>query len=199
MHANKAALNAAFNAFDKWRVELVELTERRSSEVFDQLTDAAQTVGWPSEMVETSKEQLLEASKAQTEMMRHMVHGWRSNLKASSTRSIEPMTSTIGHALASPPVQLVKFAADMPRFWIQAVGTWQQNWSDAMGVWMRSEKTPHRNERIAAPPPIAPQISKRPSNRASAKTTVRSERVGSAGSAPSAVNSCCAAGLRPTP
>jgi hypothetical protein len=125
-----------------------ELTERRSSAVFDKLADAAQSVGWPPEMVEASKEQLLEASKAQSEMMRHMVQGWRSNLKASTAPAIEPTTSTIGHALTAPPVELVKFASVLPQFWMQAMGTWQKNWSDAMGLWMGSlEKTKDLNRR----------------------------------------------------
>ena len=69
---------------DKWQAELVELTERRSGDVFDKLADVAQALGWPAEMVDTSKDQFLQASKAQPEMMRHMVEGWRSNLKSST-------------------------------------------------------------------------------------------------------------------
>lgn len=132
----KKELNAAFKAMEDWQAELVELTERRSSAVFDKLADAVQSVGWPAEMVEASKEQLLEASKAQAEMMRHMVQEWRSNLKEESTPlAIEPTTSTIGHALPAPPLELVKFATVLPQFWMQAMGTWQKNWSDAMGLW----------------------------------------------------------------
>jgi hypothetical protein len=166
--ADKKTLNAAFNALDEWRAELAELTERRSREVFGQLADAAQIVGWPSDMVETSKEQLLEASKAQTEMMRHMVESWRSNVKSSSARSIEPMTSTIGHALAAPPVQLVKIATVMPQFWMQAMGTWQKNWSDAMGVWMGGSEVTKRISRASRS-----LISERD---AKAKATVKSGR-----------------------
>lgn len=147
-NANKKALNAAFDAMDEWQAELVELTERRSSEVFDTLADAARSAGWPPEMVEASKEQLLEASKAQSKMMRHMVQGWRGNLKSSTAPTIEPTTSTIGHALTAPPVELVKIATVLPQFWMQAMGTWQKNWNDAMRLWMgSSEKTGDLNRR----------------------------------------------------
>jgi hypothetical protein len=143
----KKALNAALKAMDEWQAELVELTERRSSEVFDKLTDVAQALGWPAEMVETSKDQLLQASKTQTEMMRHMVEGWRSNLEASNGLTIEPTTNTIGHALTAPPVDLAKFATVLPQFWVQTMGIWQKNWSDAMGLWMGSSEKAERINR----------------------------------------------------
>jgi hypothetical protein len=150
----KKALDAALNAMDKWQAELVELTERRSGDVFDKLADVAQALGWPAEMVDTSRDQLLQASKAQTEMMRHMVEGWRSNLKSSNGRTIEPTTNTIGHALTAPPVELVKIATVLPRFWMETMGTWQKNWSDAMGVWMKpSEKEKRPSRRKASSPP----------------------------------------------
>ena len=130
---SKKAFDEAFDAMDDWQAELAELTERHSEKVFDKLANAAKSVGWPASIVDSSKDQLLQASRMQLEMMEHMVEGWRNNLLSSNNGQT---ASIIGDAMTGPPADVAKLMMALPQFWIQATATWQKSWTDAMAMWI---------------------------------------------------------------
>ena len=143
---NKKAFNKAFKAMQEWHAEVAELTDRRAEQVFDDLASAAKSAGWPDSMVDASKEQLLQASRAQMDMMQHMLDAWRSSL-ASGPHVFAPDTSTLVQPMASSSAELARLAAAMPQFWMEATAAWQRSWNNAMKLWMRAPEGGEDNRR----------------------------------------------------
>ena len=77
----KKAYSAAIDALSGWRSELADVAERNSSTVFDKMGAAAKTMGWPSEMVEMTKNQMQQGTKMQMQMMDQVMDLWEQQLK----------------------------------------------------------------------------------------------------------------------
>lgn len=61
----------------QWRDEVASSTERYSETVLDKMVAAATAMGWPKEVVEASRVQLVQASKMQTHMIDQLMHAWQ--------------------------------------------------------------------------------------------------------------------------
>ena len=78
----REAFKKTFDAMSEWRDETTASTERYAERVFDTFAVAARGVGWPEGLVETTKIQLLQASKMQTQMMDRVMETWQDQLKS---------------------------------------------------------------------------------------------------------------------
>lgn len=134
---SQEAFDAAFKAMSDWRDELRGVTELHGTRTFDRLAQAAKAVGWPETVLDTTKQQLLQASRMQADMIDHMMKAWQEQLK--SPGRPPDLLSTITQQMASmtPPQspQMADFAMGPAQFWMQATAMWQKSFSDAMAAW----------------------------------------------------------------
>ena len=76
---------AAFDALSKWRDEIETVNERCLKKVLDQTSTVARSMGWPDQAVRMTREQLENASKAQTEMIDQIMEGWKQQMQVASS------------------------------------------------------------------------------------------------------------------
>jgi hypothetical protein len=129
---------AAFDALSNWRDEIETANERCLRKVVDQTSAVARSMGWPDQVVRSTREYLENASKAQTEMIDQIMEGWKRQLKSPTAPMVIPhsFASQIPGRSASP------FAEAMPEFnplapwtfWLQAAEMWQRAWMPDMPV-----------------------------------------------------------------
>ena len=128
----REAFKKTFDAMSEWRDEITASTERYGERVFDTFAVAARGVGWPESLIATTKIQLLQASKMQTQMMDRLMETWQDQLKSSASPGQFLGKFTQG----ASGTGLENAMANPAQFWMQAMEMWQKNWSDAMALWM---------------------------------------------------------------
>ncbi|MBS0241582.1 MAG: hypothetical protein JSS20_05345 [Proteobacteria bacterium] len=134
----REAFETAFNAMNDWRSDITRMTERHGERVFDKLATAAKAAGWPDTLIDTTKTQLLQASKMQADMIEHMMTVWRDQLQSSA--SPEKMMNSIRQAMPGQAPDFGNMAMNPAQFWMQATAMWQKNWTDAMSTFMGGGK-----------------------------------------------------------
>jgi hypothetical protein len=142
------AFDEAFEAMAQWRDDINELTEKHGDAAFQKLTVAARAVGWPDSVIESTKMQLTQASKMQSDMIDHMMTAWQEHLKApaSPAKLMGTISSNpLRQAGANP--DLTNFALAPTQFWMQATAMWQKSWTDAMQAWMGNNKQNDDNDK----------------------------------------------------
>ena len=128
----REAFNKTFDAMSEWRDETTASTERYAERVFDTFAVAARGVGWPESLIETTKAQLLQASKMQTQMMDRLMKTWQDQLKS----PVSPGQFLGKLTQGGSGTGLENAMANPAQFWMQAMQMWQKNWMDAMALWM---------------------------------------------------------------
>ncbi|MEQ1578235.1 MAG: hypothetical protein ABL894_11340 [Hyphomicrobium sp.] len=158
------ALTGAFDALSGWRDEIASAAERNSSAVFDKMGTAAKAMGWPSELVDMTRQQMQQGSKLQLQMMDQVMDIWEQQIKAPGS----PMPGMPGMGAMPGMPGMPKFEnpfANMPgmagmmgpggipgmpdfsgmanpmQFWMQAAEMWQKNWATAMQSAMEMQKS----------------------------------------------------------
>ena len=129
---------AAFDALSNWRDEIETANERCLRKVVDQTSAVARSMGWPDQVVRSTREYLENASKAQTEMIDQIMEGWKRQLKSPTA----PMAIPRSFASQIPGRSASPFAEAMPEFnplapwtfWLQAAEMWQRAWMPDMPV-----------------------------------------------------------------
>jgi hypothetical protein len=79
----RKAVNAAFDAMSTWRIE----TAKNSEQVIEKLPAAARALGWPEQIVDTTRAQMQSSSKMMIQTMDQMMDAWEEQIK-----SPNPMT-----------------------------------------------------------------------------------------------------------
>lgn len=130
----REAFETAFNAMNDWRNDITRMTERHGERVFDKLAAAAKAVGWPDSLIESTKSQMLQASKMQADMIDHMMRVWREQLQ--SPTNPEKIMNSIRQAMPGQQPDLSNLAMAPTQFWMQATAMWQKNWTDAMSTFL---------------------------------------------------------------
>ena len=137
------AVNKAFDALSDWRQELVESAERNGNKVFDNMAAAAKAMGWPSEIVEATRNHMQNASKMQLQVIDQVMDLWEQQVKSPSSFNFSAAMerfplfpgSRVEGQLPLPDMRA--FANMNPvQFWMQAADMWQKNWTTAMSSWM---------------------------------------------------------------
>ena len=127
---------AAFDALSNWRDEIETANERCLRKVVDQTSAVARSMGWPDQVVRSTREYLENASKAQTEMIDQIMEGWKRQLKSPTA----PMAIPRSFAGQVPGRPTSPFTEAMPEFnplapwtfWLQAAEMWQRAWMPDM-------------------------------------------------------------------
>jgi hypothetical protein len=149
----RKTMNSAFDAMSQWRNEMQASTERNSAQVFDRMSSAAKAMGWPPEIVETTRNQMMTMSRMQMQMMDQVMDTWEEQLKAPNpAAAMQNMMSKLNQfpmpGFGSPMAGGMPGMPGMPgmgamggmpmnpmQFWMQVGEQWQKNWAQAMQVW----------------------------------------------------------------
>ena len=78
----RKAMNSAFDAMSDWRNDLSTITDKNSTAVFDKMGAAAKAMGWPSDFVDMTRQQMQSASKMQMQMMDQLMDVWEQQMKS---------------------------------------------------------------------------------------------------------------------
>ena len=92
----RKAVNEAFDAMSSWRIETAKNSEKNSEQVIEKMAAAARALGWPQEIVETTRVQMLSITKMQIQAMDHVMDAWEEQI-----RSPYPMTDSPSAMLRS--------------------------------------------------------------------------------------------------
>ena len=154
----RRAMNSAFDALSSWRNEAAAATERNSNIVFEKMSQAAKAMGWPSEFVDMTRQQLQQASRMQLQIMDQLMDVWEQQMKSpgspidmSKFGASSPFGSVFPGAFAGmggtaqpfpffPGFDMSNIAANPFQFWMQAAEMWQKSWSQAFEAWMDMQK-----------------------------------------------------------
>ncbi len=138
----RKAVNSAFDALNDWRNDMAAASERYSSKVFDQMTEATRAMGWPDDVVNATRQQLQNASRMQLQMMDQVMDAWKMQLRNPGTSFQMPQMPEMPGMPGMPDFSkgmgdLGGMASAPFQFWMQAAEMWQKNWASAMSLWMK--------------------------------------------------------------
>jgi hypothetical protein len=141
----RKAVNAAFDAMSTWRIETAKNSEKNSEQVIEKLAAAARALGWPEQIVDTTRTQMQSITKMQIQTMDHMMDAWEEQIKSPMAGSPSAMLSKLkslpGVSSAGSWPSATALAATNPmQFWMQCAEQWQKAWTDAMAFWARAAK-----------------------------------------------------------
>ncbi len=154
--ARKSVLQA-FEAMELWRNQLNDIGAKNSEAVFDKLTDAAKSLGWPTDYLNMSRQHVQQAAKLQVQIVDQIMDAWQRNVAAFGKSGQPPVFPTFpqmpgmpgsGQPSASGNTSipgLGDLAANpmMPlQLWMQAAEAWQKSWQQAMAGWTEAPPAP---------------------------------------------------------
>ena len=139
--ARKAA-NGVFDAMAEWRDEVSSTTQACTDKVLDRMGDAAKVMGWPSELIDATRGQFLQASHMQSAFIDQMMDAWQQQLKSPRVPSGE-IGQTPGFDQA--PTGMVEAMGPL-QMWMQAAEFWQKSWQSALSRWMDLQTNGGRSE-----------------------------------------------------
>jgi hypothetical protein len=159
------ALSGAFDAMTGWREEIAAAAERNGSAVFDKMGSAAKAMGWPSELVDMTRQQMQQGSKMQLQMMDQVMDVWEQQIKAPGSampgmpdmpkfeNPFASMMAGMPGMSGMPGMGGIPGMGAMPgmpdfakmgnpmQFWMQTAEMWQKNWATAMQSMMEMQKS----------------------------------------------------------
>lgn len=148
----RKATSAAFEAMSNWRHELNATTERNSDAVFEKMAGAAKAMGWPSEFMDLTRQNMMNASKMQSQMLDQVMDTWQRQITNPGAAFQMPsfpsfpgmpsfpagsaasrVGSSAGGAQLFPGFDMGSMPAMAPlQFWMQAADMWQKSWQQAL-------------------------------------------------------------------
>ena len=157
----KKAVRSAFEAMASWRQDMAQHYETNSGQMFDKMAQAAKAMGWPVEIVETTRAQMQQMSKMQLQAIDHVMDVWQQQLTspnpaAAAQAMLQKLTSMpmsgvngfqmpgipgMGQMPSMPGFDMNAMAGMNPmQMWMQAADQWQKNWTQAMQYWSQMQK-----------------------------------------------------------
>lgn len=164
----KKAVRGAFEAMANWRQDMAAHYEQNSGQMFDKMGQAAKAMGWPAEIVDTTRQQMQAMSKMQLQAIDNVMDVWQQQLTspnpaAAAQAMMQKLTSmpgatgfgmpgspgmpgfpglpTMPGMPAMPGFDMNAMATMNPmQFWMQAAEQWQKNWTNAMQQWAQMQK-----------------------------------------------------------
>ena len=105
----RKAVNEAFDAISNWRSETLSNSEKNSGQVIEKMAAAARALGWPEQVVDTTREQLQNITKMQIETLDRMMDAWEEHIK-----SPDPMTASLAMLAKLKPLPSFGAAGSWP-------------------------------------------------------------------------------------
>jgi hypothetical protein len=147
----REAVNAALKAMSTWRNETVDANGKNGKRVIEKMAAAAAALGWPEQIVEAARAQMLSMADMQIRTIDQMMDAWEEQLKlpnpmtASPSAILSKLKSLPGFGtLGGPPSgeALQQAAANPMHIWMQFAEQWQKSWADTLTFWSKAGK-PH--------------------------------------------------------
>ena len=164
----KKTVRAAFESMANWRQEMATHYDQNSAQMLDKMGAAARAMGWPAEIVDTTRHQMQAMSKMQLQSMDHVMDVWQQQLSspnpATAAQAMMSKLTTMpgtsngnGFGMPSmpsmPTMPSIPGMPGMPGFdmnamagmnpmqmWMQAAEQWQKNMTTAMQYWSTMQK-----------------------------------------------------------
>jgi hypothetical protein len=138
----RQAVDAAFDAMSTWRKEAVKGIEQ----VTEKMGAAAQALGWPEQIGDTTRTQIESIAKMQIQTMGHIMDAWEEQIKSPNPTSamLSKLNSlpSFGPAGSWPNASNAPMAPLNPmQFYVQFAEQWQKACTDAMAFWGRGKGT----------------------------------------------------------
>jgi hypothetical protein len=135
----RQAVNDAFDAMSAWRSETAKTSEKNSEQVIEKMAAAARALGWPEEIVETTRAQMQTLTKMQIQTMDQIMDAWEEQIKSASPLTNKAMLSKLRSLPSSAPAGSLSDAGAMNpfQFWVQFAEQWQKASADAMAFWAK--------------------------------------------------------------
>ena len=118
-------------------------SEKNSEQVIENMTEAARELGWPDQIVDTSRMQMEAITKMQVQTMDRLMDTWEEQIKSlnlSSTMLSKlislPNFGPVGSWPNRGNPQMA--ALNALQFYIQVAQQWQKAWADAMASWAKA-------------------------------------------------------------
>lgn len=152
----RKALVGAFDAMAAWRSDLMAASERGGERAFDKMAQAAKAMGWPAQLIDSTREQLQGVAKMQVQMIDQMMDAWEEQVKSPNPMGAFP-TAMMGKLQSLPGMSAFPGFPPMPgmdafagmanpmQFWMQLGEQWQKNWAQAMQMWANGANLPGSN------------------------------------------------------
>ena len=141
----REAINEALKAMSAWRNEIADTSEKNGKRVIEKMAAAAKALGWPEQIVDATRTQMLSAVEVQIRTIDHIIDAWEEQLKlpnpmtASPSAMLSKLKTLPGFApIGSWPGAATSqgLAAMNPlQFWMQLGENWQKTYADTMTVW----------------------------------------------------------------
>ena len=158
----RKALVAAFDAMAAWRNDMVAANEKAGGAALDRMSQAATALGWPAQIIDSTREQMQGVTRMQAQMIDKMMDAWEEQIKSPNPMADFP-TAMMNKLKSMPGMQGMPGMPGMPgmgampgfpgmpqmpgmeafsgmmtnpmQFWMQMGEQWQKNWARAMQTW----------------------------------------------------------------
>jgi len=134
----RKAVNAAFDAMSTWRGETMNNSEKNVAQVIDKMAAAARALGWPEQIVDTTRVQMQNLTKVQLQTIDHIMDAWEEQIKSPNPSAmLSRLQSIPGLSPTGPGVGA--FPTFNPfQAYAQFVEQWQKAWASASGAWVKA-------------------------------------------------------------
>jgi hypothetical protein len=145
----RKAVTQAFDAMSDWRNQVSQMSEKNSNAVFDKMSEAAKSLGWPTDFVELSRKQIQGATKLQEQVIDQVMDVWQKQLTSLGNGASMPNFPNFSGGPSMGDMRFPGFP-DLGSFgsspmaplqmWMQAAEMWQKSWQQAMNSWMEAQQ-----------------------------------------------------------
>jgi hypothetical protein len=133
----RKAVGAAFDAMSTWRTETVNNSEKNVAQVIEKMAAAARALGWPEQIVDTTRAQMQSVTKMQIQAMDRMMDIWEEQIKSPNPSAMFSKLQSLpsfGDAGSWPKADAFPIPAFNPfQAYLQFAERWQQAWASAWG------------------------------------------------------------------
>ena len=127
-------VNAALKSMSDWRNELADTNKRNGKRVLEQMAAAASALGWPEQVVDAARTQLLSIAEIQIKTMDQLMDAWEEQIKLPNPMSASP-SAMLSKLSSLPGLGSTQAPANPIQLWMQFAEQWQRTWTDAIGAW----------------------------------------------------------------
>jgi hypothetical protein len=141
----REAVNEALKAMSAWRNEIADTSGKNGKRVIEKMAAAAKALGWPEQIVDATRTQMLSAAEMQIKTIDHMIDAWEEQVKLPNPMTTSPsaMLSKLKTLPGFAPIGSWPGAAASQgmaamnplQFWMQLGEHWQKACADTMTVW----------------------------------------------------------------
>jgi hypothetical protein len=165
----KKVVRSAFESMANWRQDMATHYDQNSAQMFDKMGAAAKAMGWPAEIVDTTRSQMQAMSKMQLQAMDQVMDVWQQQLTSPNpAAAAQAMMSKLTQMPGMPGMPTMPGMPMMPgmngmsgmpgmpsmpgfdmnqmagmnpmQMWMQAAEQWQKNFANAMQYWSQMQK-----------------------------------------------------------